>query len=513
MQHIYFDELRKTHYIILAKKHYVKSRIKLATASSESLIVFSRDLKYVLDSRHSTAPLRRLPSKGAVVIMIVAAMAVGTWVGMRYVGTTEVTREVPEPLPGPPSPAVPDQTAHRTEYTQPERQVSKTIGSQQTVNTDPHAAERPNPEPEIEWKSYSVRRGDTLGEIFSRFSVDIGLASTIVKHKTGATLKKLLPGHRIHFGFNPGGKFVQLRYELNLLEEISIRFEDSEPIDVRKGKIPTTTRERGVTQAVGSSLFISASQAGLSDRLIMQLVAILGWEIDFSLDVRSGDRFSIIYEEMFRNGESIGTGDIIAAEFINNGAVFRAVRHIGDNGRKEYFDLKGNNLRGTFLRTPLRVSRVTSGFSKRRYHPRLKSWRSHRGVDYGARAGTPVLATGDGRVRSIGRNGGYGKTIVLKHGGRYSTLYAHLSGYKKGLKRGANVKQSEVVGYVGSTGLTTGPHLHYEFRVNGTHRNPLTYETPKAQPIPERYRDSFLSMARDRISQIADLQPEQIASR
>lgn len=410
-------------------------------------------------------------------------------------------------------PAVPVPATPKREYTQPEHRVAKAIEPYRYAGVDPHPPKNTNPIPGIEWKFHSVSPGDTLGRIFSRFSINIGLASRIAEHETARTLKKLMPGHEMSLGFSPGGDLVQLRYELTRMEEIIIRFDDSAPLAVNQREIPTGTRERTVSQAIGSSLFGSASKAGLSDRLIMELVSIFGWNIDFALDIRSGDRFSILYEEMFRDGRTIGTGDIIAAEFVNDGTVHRAVRHIDEDGRKRYFDLEGKNLRGTFLKTPMRVSRVTSGFSKRRYHPVLKKWRAHRGVDYGAPAGTPILATGDGKVHAIGRNGGYGNTVVLKHGSQYSTLYAHMSGFKKGLKNGSMVQQGEVIGYVGATGLATGPHLHYEFRVNGAHRNPLTYETPKAEPIPERYRETFLMAARERISQLTDMRPEQVASR
>jgi len=487
----------------------------LAGNSSQPVTVFSRDLKYMLDSRYAAAPARRSTPTVVLGAVMTAALALSVWAGARMTGGAgeaieASTRPHDQILP---VAAAEDQAAPVREYTQPERNDAKRIEQRRIARVDPHPPESRKPKRVIEWKKHEVRRGDTLGRIFSRHSIDIGLASRIVEHETADTLKKLMPGHEMSLGFSPEGPLVQLRYELTRMDEIILHFEDSKLAAVDQRAIPTGTRERTASQTIGSSLFGAASKAGLGDRLVMQLVSIFGWDIDFALDIRSGDQFSILYQELFRNGRSIGTGDIIAAEFVNDGTVYRAVRHVDDRGRKEYFDLEGNNLRGTFLKTPMRVSRVTSGFSKRRYHPVLKKWRAHRGVDYGAPTGTPVLATGDGRVHSIGRNGGYGNTVVLKHGGQYSTLYAHLSGFKKGLKKGSNVKQGEVVGYVGATGLVTGPHLHYEFRVNGRHRNPLTYETPRARPIPERYKESFLAMARDRISQLSDPPPEQIASR
>lgn len=412
--------------------------------------------------------------------------------------------------------ATPVAAPHRAQppkYTQPQRRVSKAIGGTRTDGASRELAASRPAVPRLEWKSYSVRRGDTLGKIFQKFSVDVGLASKIADNETGASLTKLMPGHGIRFGYRTDGSLAQVRYELSRLEEIRVGFTEPDGFTVDKRTIPTQTREHKVSQSIGSSLFVSASEAGLSDRLIMELVSIFGWDIDFALDIRSGDRFSVLYEELIANGKPIGAGDIVAAEFENNGTVFQAVRYIDEQGNKDYYDLEGNNLRGTFLRTPVRVSRITSGFSKRRYHPILKKWRAHRGVDYGAPTGTEVLATADGRVTSVGRNGGYGKTIVLKHGGKFSTLYAHLSGYKKGLKSGATVRQGDVIGYVGSTGLATGPHLHYEFRVDGVHRNPLTYDAPKAPPIAERYREDFLALARERMSRINDTSAEQLASR
>lgn len=470
----------------------------------------------MLDSRYAAAPPRRSRSKTMLAAALSIALALAVWAGTRTVGGAEPaaeTSETSELWREQPSPAVRLDAADRRKYTQREPHVAKAFEPIRVARIDPHPPRSTKRVPTIEWESHTVSRGDSLGRIFSRFSVDIGLASRIVEHDTARTLKKLMPGHQLRLGFSRGGDLVELRYELTRMEEILIRFKDSELTAVNQRQIPTGTRERAISQTIGSSLFLSASRAGLSDRLIMELVSIFGWDIDFARDIKSGDRFSVLYEELFRDGRSIGNGDIVAAEFVTSDTVYRAVRHIDEDGRKRYFDAEGNNLRGTFLKTPMRVSRVTSGFSKRRYHPVLKKWRAHRGVDYGAPSGTPVLATGDGRVHSIGRNGGYGNAVVLRHGGQYSTLYAHLSGFRKGLKKGSKVTQGQVIGYVGATGLATGPHLHYEFRVNGVHRDPLAYDTPRAQPIAERYRETFLAMARERVDQLADLRPDRVAAR
>jgi len=475
----------------------------------------------MLDPRYAAAPRRRArPVPTLLVAAVLVGGSLGAWSGLHWLRTADqVAAQAPPEAayPGPAGRAERQDALREAKYTQTPPGISKQTAKNDKAWQPPvsglHPPRPPEPQPDLHWKTYTVQRGDTLGGIFRRFSIDIGLASRIARDETGETLKRLLPGNRMRLGLSEQGELQGLRYELNRMNELLVRLTNPDDITVTQRPIPTQKRERTVSQTIGSSLFRSASKAGLGDRLIMELVKIFGWEIDFALDIRSGDHFSIIYEEMVRNGQTIGTGDIIAAEFINDGRVFHAVRHVDADGNKEYFDLEGDNLRGTFLRTPMRVSRVTSGFSKSRYHPVLKEWRAHRGVDYGAPKGTPVLATGDGRVRSIGRNGGYGNVVVLKHGGQYSTLYAHLSRFKQGLQRGSAVKQGEVIGYVGATGLATGPHLHYEFRVNGEHRDPMKFDPPKAPPIAERHRDTFLARARERIEQIADMRPERVAIR
>jgi len=474
----------------------------------------------MLDSRHAVAPARRRWSKPTLAgIAAAAALALLAW--SLWPGQPPAEQIAPATAgtghPGVPSPAGQDDAPQVAEYTQ----SPPAVGKDQAQTDDPgqapvtalHPPDTGQPATGLEWKTYAVRRGDTLGTIFKRFSIDIGLASRIVENETGANLKHLMPGQTMRLGLNDQGRLRELRYELDRKEELQVRLQGPDEIEVTTRQIPTQTRERTASKTIGKSLFTSATKAGLNDRLIMDLVKIFAWDIDFALDIRAGDRYSIIYEEMVRNGRPVGTGGIIAAEFINDGEVHHAVRHVGDDGGKSYFDLEGNSLRSTFLKTPMRVSRVTSGFSKSRYHPILKEWRAHRGVDYGAPRGTPVLATGDGRVHSMGRNGGYGKVIVLRHGDRYTTLYAHLSDFKQGLARGSAVEQGQVIGYVGATGLATGPHLHYEFRVNGEHRDPMNLDVPRTASIAERHRETFLLKARERIDQIRATRPEQVASR
>jgi murein DD-endopeptidase MepM/ murein hydrolase activator NlpD len=264
----------------------------------------------------------------------------------------------------------------------------------------------------------------------------------------------------------------------------------------------TDIRQVHVTVRIHRSLFEDAADAGLSDSLILAFVQIFGWDVDFALDIEPGDRFTVIYEVKYWRGKKVADGEIVAAELINSGRVYRAVRFPGAGGKMEYYSVTGRNLRRPFLRTPVKFSRVSSEFAKARFHPVLKVWRAHNGVDYVAPVGTPVYATASGRVIWRGWSGSYGKTIVIDHGDSYTTLYGHLDDYRPDLRTGQYVKQGAVIGYVGQTGLTTGPHLHYEFRVNGQHRNPLTLDFPQQDAVPVGKREDFVRVARHWIARL-----------
>ena len=226
----------------------------------------------------------------------------------------------------------------------------------------------------------------------------------------------------------------------------------------------------------------------------MELVRIFGWDVDFAQDIRSGDSFHVIYNDYRLNDEKLADGDILAAEFTTQGNTYRALRFEDENGNASYYTPEGESMLGTFLRTPVEFSRISSRFGNRK-HPILKTWRAHKGVDYAASRGTPIIATADGKVIHAGNKGGYGRTAILRHAGRFTTLYGHMNGFAKGIHKGATVKQGDIIGYVGSTGLATGPHLHYEFRVDGVHKNPLTYKTPKASAIDKASLAAFTSVS------------------
>ncbi len=227
------------------------------------------------------------------------------------------------------------------------------------------------------------------------------------------------------------------------------------------------------------------------DAIAIQIADIFSTDIDFHRDLRRGDRFTVVYETFHDQGEWLRTGRVLAAEFVNNDKVYQAVWFQYGENEGGYYTLEGKNIRKAFLRSPLEFSRITSGFTTARFHPVLQEWRAHRGIDYGAPTGARVKATGDGVVEFAGRQGGYGNLVVLRHQSQYTTWYGHLSGMAKGLRKGARVAQGEVIGYVGSTGLATGPHLHYEFRISNVHQNPLRVVLPSAPPITDEQRPRF----------------------
>jgi murein DD-endopeptidase MepM/ murein hydrolase activator NlpD len=241
---------------------------------------------------------------------------------------------------------------------------------------------------------------------------------------------------------------------------------------------------------IETSLFEAGTAAGISDRTTMDMAGIFEWDIDFIQDVRVGDTFTVIYEELWRDGVKLRDGDIIAAEFVNQGKTYRAARFRDASGRVGYYTPDGRSVRKAFIRAPLNFTRISSNFNPNRRHPVLNTIRAHRGVDYAAPTGTPIRAAGDGKVLFRGVQGGYGNTIILQHGGNITTLYGHLSRFGNA-RVGARVNQGDVIGYVGSSGLATGPHLHYEYRVNGVHRNPRTVPLPPADPVAAEEQEAF----------------------
>lgn len=340
-----------------------------------------------------------------------------------------------------------------------------------------------------QWQTVTVVNGDNLYSILGRLGFDpVETQRVLDAGPTAATLKRLIPGQRIRLRYDRD-ELAELMYENDGINVVQIK-RGQAGFEVGNVKRNVETRMSYSTGIVDSSLFLAAQQSGLSVNLTMQLATIFGWDVDFALDIRKGDRFTVIYEEIYSSGEKIRDGAVIAAEFVNDGKSYRAVRYQNNEGHLDYYNPYGQNLRKAFLRTPVDVSRISSGFGMR-FHPVLNRMKAHHGVDYAAPIGTPIRVTGDGLVDYKGSRSGYGKTIIIDHGNGYKTVYAHMSQFRSDLKIGMSVKQGQIIGYVGNTGLATGPHLHYEFRVAGTHRDPLTIKLPSAAPIAESDQQDF----------------------
>lgn len=343
----------------------------------------------------------------------------------------------------------------------------------------------PAPEPS-DWVTVEVQRGQSLSQIFEAQGLGFSESIAVTKlNAESARLKHLRAGDKLQLRKTPENRLAELRFEFDGSNTLHVRRDAEDRLEAVTTAIEF---ERRRTQAMGiieNSLFLDGQRAGLSNRLLMQMAEMFGYDIDFALDLRLGDRFAVVYEELYRNDEKLRDGDIVAAEFVNRGRSFRAVRFIDEAGNAAYYTPEGDSIRKAFLRTPVDFARISSRFNPNRRHPILNTIRAHKGVDYAAGSGTPIRATADGKVEFLGVKGGYGRVVILKHGSQYTTLYAHMSRYRSGLRTGSSVRQGQVIGYVGASGLATAPHLHYEFRVNGVHKDPVTVPLPRANPLPQ----------------------------
>ena len=358
----------------------------------------------------------------------------------------------------------------------------------------------------------NVRDGDSLYLIFNRNGLpQADLLGLVASGTNGNNLKRLRPGQSIAYQRGPDGRVEQFHHVVDELTTVQFARLD----DGFSSEVITRDYERHVVArngAIRSSLF--AATRGVPDRIVHKLVSVLGWDIDFARDLRRGDSFSILYEELRVDGRRVRTGDLLAIEFRSArvGKPIRAFRYIDPTGASDYLTPDGRSLRRAFMRNPVRYTRISSRFSKSRLHPVLRTRRPHRGVDYAAPRGTNVRTTGDGHVVHVGRKGGYGKTIIVDHGNGYSTLYAHLSSYAKRIRRGASVKQGDFIGRVGTTGVSTGPHLHYEFRIDGKHQDPLTIELPRASPLGKKERIRFQRAIKHHVARLDAIGATRLAS-
>jgi murein DD-endopeptidase MepM/ murein hydrolase activator NlpD len=330
-----------------------------------------------------------------------------------------------------------------------------------------------------------VQRGDTVAALLSRLGVQDEQAFTFLRQQpeTQALFRQMRPGKVVTARTSEAGELLALTFPLNGPKDYVLI------VEKRDGNLQASEQAQALAPQVEmksgeihSSLFAATDAIGLPDSIATQMADIFGGDIDFHRDLRKGDRFSVVYEILLNHGQPARAGRILAAEFINSGKAFRAIWFESKDGNG-YYTAEGKNIRKAFLRSPLEFSRITSGFSNARFHPILQTWRAHKGVDYGAPIGTRVKATGDGIVEFLGKQGGYGNLIVIRHQGRFTTHYGHLSGFAAGLRKGMRVSQGDIIGFVGKTGWATGPHLHYEFRINNAHQNPLSVALPSAPPL------------------------------
>lgn len=362
-------------------------------------------------------------------------------------------------------------------------------------------------------KSLRIKAGDNLSLLFSRAGLtDREMMNFLASAENAKQLDRIRPGHNLDFHFDLEHKIEQLTYIMSPLKRLEYSKGPDDRYSFKEIERRPDVKHASRQGTIEQSLYLAGTKSGLDDSLIMELAEIFGWDIDFALDMRKGDSFSLLYEELFLDGEKLGNGAILSAEFVNQGQSFQAVRFVHESGRAEYYAPDGRNMRKAFLRAPVDFRRISSNFNPRRLHPVTKTIRAHRGIDYAAKTGTPIWSSGDGKVIASSYTKYNGNYVVIQHGNNVQTKYLHL--HKRHVKKGQRVRQKQVIGTVGSTGLANGAHLHYEFLLNGVHRNPRTIvnKLPKAESIASSIKDEFLRQTQPLIAELAqDTQPTQIA--
>lgn len=356
-----------------------------------------------------------------------------------------------------------------------------------------------------------IQRGDTVGALLARLQVDDSEAlAFLARDRSTRVFHQLVPGRSVKAVVDESGRLLELHYRA---DSTALKLERTETGFTIAGDTPELeTRTEMKSGVIESSLFAATDAAGVPDAIATQFADVFSSDVDFHRDLRKGDRFSVVFEMRHANGELTGAGRILAAEFINQGRVLQAVYFEDGTGRAGYYTPDGRNMRKAFLRSPLEFSRVTSGFSSARFHPVLQTWRAHKGIDYGAPTGTRIRATADGFVDFAGRRNGYGNTIMLRHANGVTTLYGHLSAFAPGMRAGTRIAQGDVIGYVGMTGLATGPHVHYEFLVHGVHVDPLRRAPQPGPALTASARSKFDEVARERISTVELLREVDLAA-
>lgn len=433
--------------------------------------------------------VRRAPVSRRHVAMVVTCAVLAGLVALWSYGPAEGMQAVEaQPVAAVPLP-LPQRTAPPAELELPDGKVLAAAVAQATRSA---RGER---------VVLEVGSGDSLDRLFRRHEISVAdLHRLLALEEVAPHLKRVRPGDTFEVQ-RDGAALLGLKRRLDETRSLVVELGD-EGYAASFLEHPVEIRLARTTGQITSSFYAAGLAAGLSDGTIMRLAGIYAWDIDFALDIRRNDWFSVVYEEIWQDGEKLRDGEIVAAEFSNQGRSFRAVRFPDEDGRASYYTPEGDSMRKAFLRAPVDFTRVSSNFNPNRLHPVLGVKRPHRGVDYAAPTGTPIMAAGDGKVVSSGTQGGYGKTVVLQHGGNVTTLYAHMSRIARSARVGNRVKQGDIIGYVGATGLASGAHLHYEYRINGVHKNPRTVDLPKAEPVPAARRAEFAAVAAPLIAEL-----------
>jgi murein DD-endopeptidase MepM/ murein hydrolase activator NlpD len=360
------------------------------------------------------------------------------------------------------------------------------------------------------WSVVSVRSGQTVGDIFHQNGLNPGILQQLLGNSANAAaLKNVHPGDEFAFLRAGDGTLHGLRFDRDDHTRVVVSF-DTDGMHQRIVDRLIERRTHVAHGVVERSLFDAGAQAGMSDAMVLKLANAFGYDIDFAQDLRQGDSFTVIYDDVYREGERLRDGEIVGATFVNRGKRYSAFRYTDAAGNTMFYSDDGRPLRKAFLRTPVDFTRISSLFTAGRMHPILGTMRAHRGVDYAAASGTPIHAAGDGKITFRGWQNGYGNVVILQHGGHYSTLYGHMSRFAS-IRDGQHVSQGQTIGYVGMTGMATGPHLHYEFRIDGTHRDPLSVTLPKAEPLPQVELARFHGQTQPMLAKLKTLEATQVA--
>lgn len=361
------------------------------------------------------------------------------------------------------------------------------------------------------WQTVTVESGQTLSQIFDALGLGYTALNRIIAAPENAkALRNLHPGDELDFRLTEDGQLEAMRFDRDDDTRVVLTL-NGDQVHEAKVQREMERRVHAGQAIINSSLFAAAADAGMSDAMMIELAEVFKYDIDFIKDIRKGDHFSAIYDDVWRDGSLLRPGRIIAAEFYNAGTRHTAYLFEKDDGSFAYYDEEGRPLQKALMRTPVKFTRISSGFSSGRKHPILGYTRAHKGVDYAAPLGTPIRAAGDGRIVFRGRSGGYGNLVIIKHNSKYSTAYGHMNSFAKGRGVGTQVRQGDIIGYVGMTGLATGPHLHYEVRVNGQQVNPLTITMPKPEPLPASQLAQFKASIAQQMAQLKTLDTNRLA--